>query len=44
MTILRVQPLSDLGTPIQLIKSFGGKRHYVAAVHELEAALYEDAG
>ncbi len=39
--VLRVQPLSDLGTPVQLVKHFGGKAGYVAAVRELEAALYE---
>ena len=41
--ILRVQPLSDLGTPVELVKHFGGKDGYVAAVRELEAALYDTA-
>ena len=41
--VLRVQPLSSLGTPVQLIKHFGGKKGYVAAVKELEAALYATA-
>lgn len=41
MGVLRVQPLSGLGTPVQLIKHFGGKKGYVAAVKELEDALYE---
>jgi type I restriction enzyme, R subunit len=44
MRVLKVQPLSSLGTPVQLIKHFGGKKNYVAAVHELEAALYEGVG
>lgn len=39
--VLRVQPLSDLGTPVELVSRFGGKDGYVAAVGELEAALYE---
>ncbi len=40
MGVLRVQPLSDIGTPVQLVRSFGGKKCYLAAVRELEAALY----
>ena len=40
MGVLRVQPLSDLGTPVQLVEHFGGKAGYLQAVHELEAALY----
>ncbi len=38
--VLRVQPLSALGTPVQLVAHFGGKDGYERAVHELEAALY----
>lgn len=40
MSVLRVQPFSDLGTPVQLVAHFGGKDGYERAVHELEAALY----
>jgi type I restriction enzyme R subunit len=40
MGVLRVQPLSDLGTPVQLVGHFGGKAGYLRAVQELEAALY----
>jgi len=41
--VLRVQPFSDLGTPLQLVKLFGDRkgRGYLAAVRELETALYE---
>jgi type I restriction enzyme, R subunit len=38
--VLRVQPLSDLGTPVQLVAHFGGKEGYEHAVRELESALY----
>jgi type I restriction enzyme R subunit len=38
--ILRVQPLSDLGTPMELVRRFGGRDGYITAVRELEAALY----
>ena len=39
----RVRPLSDLGTPLELVNALGGKDEYVAAVHALEAELYRDA-
>ena len=41
--VLRVQPLSGLGTPVELVGRFGGKKGYVAAVRALEAALYDTA-
>jgi type I restriction enzyme R subunit len=41
--VLRVQPLSDLGTPIELVRHFGGRNEYVAAVQELAEALYDTA-
>ena len=40
--VLRVQPLSDLGTTVQLVSYFGGKEGYLAAVRALESALYVD--
>lgn len=39
--ILRVQPLSDLGTPVELVRHFGGKDEYIAAVQALAEALYD---
>jgi type I restriction enzyme, R subunit len=39
---LRIPPLSSLGTPVQLIKTFGGKDGFVAAVHEMQSALYPE--
>ena len=41
--VLRVQPLSRLGSPVELIKRFGGRERYVAAVRDLERALYHAA-
>ena len=41
--VLRVKPLSELGTPIELIDRFGGKDEYVKAVTHLETALYDTA-
>ncbi len=43
MDILKVQPLDDMGTPIEIIKWFGGKAQYLAAIAELQDALYEQA-
>jgi type I restriction enzyme R subunit len=40
--VLRIPPLSSLGTPVQLIKAFGGKEQFVAAVHEMQSALYQE--
>jgi type I restriction enzyme R subunit len=40
--VLRIPPLSSLGTPIQLIGAFGGKEQYGSAVHDLQAALYSE--
>jgi len=43
LAVLRVQPISDLGTTVEILKSFGGKDGYLAAIHELERALYSRA-
>ena len=38
--VLRIPPLSSLGTPLQLIKAFGDRQGFEQAVHELQSALY----
>ena len=43
MGVLRVRPLSEMGTPVELVQRFGGKDAYLAAVRELEQALYGPA-
>lgn len=43
MDVLRVQPFDDIGTPVEIIKLFGGKENYLEALRELEKALYETA-
>ncbi len=40
--VLRIPPFSSLGTPVQLIKAFGGKDQFVAAVQAMQAALYQE--
>ena len=43
-TVLQLDPLNKLGTPVELVRSFGGKKQYQAAIQELEQVLYEDQG
>ncbi|MDB2687153.1 hypothetical protein N9Y42_08055 [Mariniblastus sp.] len=43
MDVLKVDPLDELGTPIEIVKFFGGKEQYLAAIRELEANLYQAA-
>ena len=38
--ILRVSPFDTMGTPIELLKTFGGRNGFEEAVHELQSALY----
>jgi len=41
--VLKLDPLNTLGTPIELVKAFGGKIQYTAAIKELENELYKTA-
>ena len=41
--VLRIPPLNRLGTPVQLIRAFGSKDRFVAAVRDLQAALYQES-
>jgi type I restriction enzyme R subunit len=43
LEILKVDPLSTYGTPVEIVKLFGGKDGYLAAIRELEIALYPEA-
>jgi type I restriction enzyme R subunit len=40
MRVLQVQPLSKLGTAMELVKCFGDKDTYLQAVRDLEDAIY----
>ena len=40
--VLRISPFNQLGTPVELINAFGGKDSFVAAVHDLQSALYQE--
>jgi type I restriction enzyme R subunit len=41
--IIRLDPLSKLGSPVEIIRAFGGKPAYDAAIHSLTAELYQSA-
>jgi type I restriction enzyme R subunit len=38
--VLTIPPLSTLGTRVELVRAFGGKEQFVAAVREMQSALY----
>ena len=41
--ILKVSPLRDFGTPVEIVNLFGGKSGYLAALRDLESELYQEA-
>ncbi len=43
LEILKVDPLTAFGTPVEIVTLFGGRGGYLAAVRELESALYQEA-
>jgi type I restriction enzyme R subunit len=40
IAILKVRPINQHGTPVQIIQQFGGKDPYLKAVHDLEDELF----
>lgn len=38
--VLRLQPFSQLGSPVELVRSFGGRPQYLGALQALERELY----
>ena len=43
MNVLKLKPINQHGTPMEIIESFGGKEHYLHAIKELEEQLYRAA-
>jgi type I restriction enzyme R subunit len=43
MEVLKVKPLTDLGSPTEIIREFGNREKYETAVRELESELYRTA-
>ncbi|KTD66729.1 Type-1 restriction enzyme R protein [Legionella steelei] len=42
MGVLKLDPLNKHGSPLEIIKIFGGKENYLKALAELERELYKD--
>jgi type I restriction enzyme R subunit len=42
LDILKVDPLTKFGTPIEIVKLFGGKEPYLAAIQYLETQIYQE--
>ena len=40
--VLRIPPIDRLGTPLELVRAFGGKSGFEQAVHDLQSALYKE--
>lgn len=40
--VLRIAPFSSLGTPIELVRAFGGKPGFEKAVQELQSEIYRE--
>lgn len=43
MEVLKVKPLTDYGSPVEIVREFGNKEGYLEAVKELEKELYKSA-
>lgn len=41
--VIRLDPLNKLGSPVEIIRAFGGKPEYEKAVHDLARELYQAA-
>jgi type I restriction enzyme R subunit len=43
LSVLKVDPFNNLGTPAEIINFFGNKESYLNAIRELEQELYKVA-
>ena len=43
MDVLKVTPFDVFGTPVEIVKAFGGKDQYLKAIRELEKEIYQSA-
>jgi type I restriction enzyme R subunit len=41
-TVLKVPPFNEIGTPVEIVRMFGGKRGFEEAVQGLQQALYAE--
>lgn len=40
MEVLRVQPINQFGSPLEIVNYFGGKEQYIQAVQQMEKYIY----
>ena len=40
--VLKIPPIDRLGTPLELVRAFGGRPGFEQAVHDIQSALYRD--
>lgn len=43
LAVLRIDPFSEIGTPAEIVKLFGGRIGYLKMIKELETELYKEA-
>ncbi len=43
MEILRVQPINEFGSPVEIVGYFGGRENYINAVQQMEQFIYMTA-
>jgi len=43
LSVLRIDPFNQIGTPAEIIKIFGGKKQYLRVIEEIEHELYTAA-
>lgn len=43
MEVLKINPISEFGSPMEIVKSFGGRTQYLQAIKELENEIYSIA-
>ncbi len=41
--MLKLEPFAQIGTPMELVRRFGGRDKYLEALRKLDSALYESA-
>jgi len=41
--VLRIPPFDKLGTPVELVRAFGGRPGFERAVHDLQSELYRES-
>ena len=42
-SVLKVQPLNQMGSPVELVKAFGKRKDFEKALEELESEIYQTA-